>query len=165
LQFPSSHATDFSNALYSSFHKTIKKVSEDVENLKFNTAIAALMSLLNEIYVVGKINHFEWKTFLQLLCAFAPHLAEELWEKLAFEGMACTSNWPAFDPTACQANLVEIAIQINGKIKAKIVVEAGISKDTALRWAKEDATIQKLLQNLEIKKEIYVPGSLINFVV
>ncbi|GHU86158.1 leucine--tRNA ligase [Clostridia bacterium] len=165
LNLPASDAVDFSDSLRSSFNKTIKKVSEEIETLKFNTAIAALMSLLNEIYAVSEINRFELKTFLLLLCTFAPHISEELWEKCKFEGLACTSNWPEYNETDCSDGFVEIVIQINGKIKAKIVIRTDETKEEALKLAKNEPSIHAILGNSGIKKEIYVPGSLVNFVV
>jgi leucyl-tRNA synthetase len=165
LQLHCEDSSNFSPELNSNFHKTIKKVSEDVEILKFNTAIAALMSLLNEIYAAGKINRFEFKTFLILLCLFAPHLSEELWEILKFNGMACTSSWPEFNESACHESHIEIAIQINGKIKEKIFVETTATKEAIIKLAKGLPAIQEILQNHELKKEIYVPASLINFVI
>jgi leucyl-tRNA synthetase len=165
LNLPTSDEDDFSDGLKSSFNKTIKKVSGEVEILKFNTAIAALMSLLNEIYVVSKINRFELKTFLLLLCPFAPHISEELWEKCGFGGFACTSSWPEYDDADCLDGSTEIAIQINGKIKARIVIRSDEIKEEVLKLAKSEPSIRAILGNSQIKKEVYVPGSLVNFVV
>ncbi|MDR2817106.1 MAG: leucine--tRNA ligase [Oscillospiraceae bacterium] len=165
LKLPTSDADDFSDGLKLSFNKTIKKVSGEVEDLKFNTAIAALMSLLNEIYVASKINRFELKTFLLLLCPFAPHISEELWERCGLKGLACTSSWPEYNDADCLDSSTEIAIQINGRIKARIVIRTDEIKEEVLKLAKSEPSIREILGNSKIKKEVYVPRSLVNFVV
>lgn len=151
--------------LEASFHKTIKKVSYDIENLKFNTAIAALMSLINEIYETGNITCEELKIFTILLNPFAPHVTEEIFEIQSLgTGMVCEQAWPKFDESKCAQSTVEIAIQINGKIKAKLIVPKNMSKDEVINLAKNDEKIVPLLKDKSILKEIYVEGKLVNIV-
>lgn len=148
-----------------SFHKTIKKVSDDIENLKFNTAIAALMSLINEIYETGNITCEELKIFTILLNPFAPHVTEEIFEIQSLgTGMVCEQVWPKFDESKCAQSTVEIAIQVNGKIKAKLIVPKNMSKDEVINLAKNDEKIVPLLKDKSILKEIYVEGKLVNIV-
>ena len=151
--------------LEASFHKTIKKVSYDIENLKFNTAIAALMSLINEIYEIGNITCEELKIFTILLNPFAPHVTEEIFEIQSLgTGMVCEQAWPKFDESKCAQSTVEIAIQVNGKIKAKLVVPKNMPKDEVINLAKSNEKIVPLLKDKNILKEIYVEGKLVNIV-
>ena len=151
--------------LEASFHKTIKKVSYDIENLKFNTAIAALMSLINEIYETGNITYEELKIFTILLNPFAPHVTEEIFEiQRLGTGMVCEQVWPKFDESKCAQSTVEIAIQVNGKIKAKLIVPKNMPKDEVINLAKNDEKIVPLLKDKNILKEIYVEGKLVNIV-
>ena len=152
-------------ALESSFHKTIKKVTEDIDSLKFNTAIAALMALLNEIIETKSVTEGEYKIFLQLTNPFAPHVTEELWELCGFESTICESAFPTFDPQKCMDATVEIGIQINGKLKSTVTIPADIDKESALSLAKADEKISQALQGGTLVKEIYVPGKIINFVI
>ncbi len=147
------------------FHKTIKKVTEDIENLKMNTAIASLMSLLNAIVNTGKINKAEYKTYLTLLNPFAPHVTEELWVQSGFEGMLNEAKWPVFDESKCVEASVEIAVQVNGKIKARILVPADVSSEDALSLAKAEKTVLEAIEGKNIIKELYVPKRLVNIVV
>lgn len=151
--------------LEASFHKTIKKVSYDIENLKFNTAIAALMSLINEIYETGNITYEELKIFTILLNPFAPHVTEEIFEIQSLgTGMVCEQAWPKFDESKCAQSTVEIAIQVNGKIKAKLIVTKNMPKDEVINLAKSNEKIVPLLKDKNILKEIYVEGKLVNIV-
>ena len=151
--------------LEASFHKTIKKVSYDIENLKFNTAIAALMSLINEIYETGNITCEELKIFTILLNPFAPHVTEEIFEIQSLgTGMVCEQAWPKFDESKCAQSTVEIAIQVNGKIKAKLIVTKNMPKDEVINLAKSNEKIVPLLKDKNILKEIYVEGKLVNIV-
>lgn len=151
--------------LEASFHKTIKKVSYDIENLKFNTAIAALMSLINEIYETGNITCEELKIFTILLNPFAPHVTEEIFEIQSLgTGVVCEQAWPKFDESKCAQSTVEIAIQVNGKIKAKLIVPKSMPKDEVINLAKNDEKIVPLLKDKSILKEIYVEGKLVNIV-
>lgn len=156
---------DFSKELESSFHKTIKKVSEDIETLKYNTAIAALMTLINQIYDNGKITVAELKAFITMLNPFAPHVTEEIWEEQSFGGMLATSKWVEYDEAKCVEDTVEIVVQINGKIRAKLIVASNVESDEAIALAKADEKISAEIAGKTIVKELYVPGRLVNIVV
>jgi len=147
------------------FHRTIKKVTEDIEGLKMNTAIAALMSLLNTIQASGKITRDEYKTFITLLNPFAPHITEELWVENGFDGMLNQTEWPKFDEAKCVDATVEIVVQINGKIKARLNIPADITADDALALAKAEEAVIKEITGKNIIKELYVPKKLVNIVV
>ena len=156
---------DFSKELSSSFHKTIKKVTEDIEALKYNTAIAALMTLLNAIYTKGSINRAELKALLLLVNPFAPHVTEEMWETCGFGKMiAADGEWPTYDEAKCVDETIEIVVQINGKIRAKLNVPADIEQADAIALAKADEKVAAELQGKNIIKEIYVKGKLVNIV-
>ena len=144
-------------------HKTIKKVTEDIDNLKANTAIAAMMSLVNELTSKG-CNKAELKTLTILLNPFAPHVTEEMWEVMSFGGMVNQAEWPKYDEEKTKENNVEIVLQIMGKVRAKITVPVDMAKDDVLAAAKAEPKMAELLAGKEIKKEIYVPGKLVNFV-
>lgn len=155
----------YSEKLESAFHKTVKKVSEDIETLKYNTAIAALMTLLNNIYDAGEINRAELKTLLILVNPFAPHVTEEMWSMLGYgEMLAKDASWPAYDPEKCVDSTIEIAVQVNGKLRGKLMVAADISAEDAIAAAKTDEKVQSFLTDKNIVKEIYVPGKLVNIV-
>ena len=152
-------------ALEIAFNKTIKKVGEDIETLKFNTAIAALMALINDIYDSGSITKEELKIFTILLNPFAPHVTEELWQIAGFNDRLVTQqDWPAYDESKCKEDTVEVAVQFNGKLRSRITVAADIDKDSAIAAAKADSRVVAALEGLKIVKEIYVPGKLINIV-
>ncbi len=155
---------DYSKELSASFHKAIKKVSEDIENMKFNTAIATLMALLNQISDNGKLNKAEYKTFLLLLNPFAPHVTEEAWEAQNFGGMMATAEWPTYDEAKCVEDEVEIAVQVTGKIKARIMVPADITAEDAIAAAKAEGKVAAALEGKTIVKELYVKGRLVNIV-
>ena len=156
---------EYSAELSSSMHKTIKKVTEDIEQMKFNTAIAAVMTLLNTIYDNGKINRAELHDLLLIVNPFAPHITEEMWSTLGFgEMMAADGVWPTYDEAKCIDATVEIVVQINGKIRAKINVPVDISNEDAVALAKEDDKIKEELAGKNIIKEIYVKGKLVNIV-
>ena len=144
-------------------HKTIKKVSDDIENMKFNTAIAALMSLTNQFYDKG-VNKAEFKTMLQLLSPFAPHMADELWERFGFEGMACTSSWPMYDESKTVASEVTIAVQVGGKLKTTVTVPTDSEQDAVLAVVTADSKIQKLMEGKDLVKVIHVPNKLMNLI-
>lgn len=156
---------DYREELKSSFHKTIKKVSEDIESLKFNTATAALMSLINEIYATKQINKAELKTFITLLNPFAPHMTEEMYENVGFAGMLNEQKWPEFDEALCVDDTIEIVAQINGKVKAKLVISVDESKEDVIAKVKSESKIKEAIDGRNIVKEIYVPGKLVNIVV
>ena len=144
-------------------HKTIKKVSDDIENMKFNTAIAALMSLTNQFYDKG-VNKAEFKTMLQLLSPFAPHMADELWERFGFEGMACTSSWPVYDESKTVASEVTIAVQVGGKLKTTVTVPTDSEQDAVLAVVTADSKIQTLMEGKDLVKVIHVPNKLMNLI-
>ena len=146
-------------------HKTVKKVSEDIEQMKYNTAIAALMTLLNKIYENGKINRAELKTLIILVNPFAPHVTEEMWANCGYgEMLAKDAKWPSFDEAKCIDSTVEIVVQINGKIRARLSVPTDIESDKAIALAKNDEGIAAALEGKNIIKEIYVKGKLVNIV-
>lgn len=148
------------------FHKTIKKVGEDIENIKFNTAIAALMALMNDIGAVGNINKKEYAIFTILLNPFAPHITEEVWESCSLgNGIVAEQSWPKFDESKCKEEKIEIVVQVNGKIKAKLMIPADAEQSEAISLAKADENVQKAVEGMNIIKEIYVKGRLVNIVV
>lgn len=155
----------YSKALENAMHKTIKKVSQDIEKMKFNTAIAALMSLLNEFTRVKSITKDEFKTFIQLLNPFAPHMTEELWQLSGFSGMIAHTSWPVYDEAKTVDSEIEIVLQINGKVRDKLSVPAGLDKAALEKTALESDTIQSLCAGKTIVKVIAVPGRLVNIVV
>ena len=156
---------EYSAELSSAMHKTIKKVSEDIEAMKFNTAIAALMTLLNQVYSNGSINKAELKSLLLLVNPFAPHVTEEMWEKMGFGGTVTDQSWPEFDEAKCVDATVEIAVQVNGKIKARINVATEISNEDAIAAAKEVDAVKEIIDGKQVVKELYVKGKLVNIVV
>lgn len=151
--------------LTSVMHRTIKKVSSDIECLKYNTAIAAMMAVLNDIYAVGSINRAELHTLLILLNPFAPHITEEIYEGVFGSDRIFTQSWPTYDEQQCKDDIVEIVVQICGKIKAKMKIAPDAPKQTVLALAKSDTHIAPLLEEKILIKEIYVPGKLVNFVI
>lgn len=153
--------TGFSKELETKMHQTIKKVSADYENLKYNTGIAAMMALINEFYRVGKVTREEFRTLLLLLNPVAPHMTEELWEELHYGGRLYQAQWPSYEEAKTVESVVEIGVQINGKMRAAVKVAADVSKEDAIKAAKE-AVADKLTGT--IVKEIYVPGRLVNIV-
>ena len=156
---------EYSKELMSAMHKTVKKVSEDIEQMKYNTAIAALMTLLNKIYENGKINRAELKTLIILVNPFAPHVTEEMWANCGYgEMLAKDAKWPSFDEAKCIDSTVEIVVQINGKIRARLSVPTDIESDKAIALAKKDEGIAAALEGKNIIKEIYVKGKLVNIV-
>ncbi len=155
----------YSEKLSSAMHKTVKKVSEDIEQMKYNTAIAAVMTLLNTIYENGSINRAELKTLLLLVNPFAPHITEEMWTALGYgEMLAKDGKWPEYDEAKCVDSTVEIVVQINGKIRAKLNVPVDIEAGEAIALAKADEKIAAELEGKNVIKEIYVKGKLVNIV-
>ena len=146
-------------------HKTIKKVTDDIEAQKFNTAIAALMTLINEIYKEGSITKENLVIFLKLLSPFAPHIAEEIYELIGGEGFITVSEWPEYDESKTVDATIEVGVQVNGKVRGAVTIPAGCDKDTALMAAKENARVASFIEGKKIVKEIYVPGKIINIVV
>ena len=152
---------EYRSAFETKMHQTIQKVSSDFKNLKYNTAIAAMMSLLNDFYKEGSINRAEFKTFLILLNPVAPHITEEIWENCGYEGRVYAQTWPEFDEAKTVEDKIELPVQINGKTRAVVTLPADVDKDTAIAAGKE-LIADKLTGT--IVKEIYVPGRIINIV-
>lgn len=157
--------SDYSKALETRMHQTIKKVTSDFENLKFNTAIAAMMALVNDINGHGKITRGEFKTLVTLLNPVAPHMTEELWEVLGFEGMLNQTKWPKYDEEKTVESIIEMAIQINGKVRARVSIPKDADKETVMNSVKADEKIKSQLEGKQIVKEIYVPGKICNIVI
>ena len=155
---------EYSAANESAMHKTIKKVSQDIENMKFNTAIAAMMSLINQFDKNG-VNEAEFKTLLTLLNPFAPHLTEELNEKLGSTEMLAKTQWPCYDEAKTVESTIEIAVQVNGKLKGVVAVAADADEDAIKAAAAADATVAAALNGMNIVKVIVIKGKIVNFVV
>ncbi len=164
LQEILSEGSGYRGEMISVMHKTIKKVSGDIESLKFNTAIAAMMSLVNDIYASGSCNKAELETLLILLNPFAPHISEEMYEKV-FGKIISKQEWVSYDEKLCADSSIEIAVQINGKVRARITVPAEAGQDEALASAKSEESIKEALNGREIIKELYVKGRLVNIVI
>ena len=165
LQEMLTDSMEYSKELESVMHRTIKKVTEDIDALKLNTAIAAMMSLINEFYDKKSVTRGELKTLVTLLNPFAPHITEEIWQQQGFEGQIAYTQWPVFDPEKCVDKTVELVVQVNGKVRAKLEVPADIAKEDALRLAKENSAVAALLEGKTVAKEIFVPGKLVNIAV
>ena len=157
--------TEYSAANESAIHKTIKKVSDDIENMKFNTAIAALMALVNDFYANG-VNKADMKALLLMLSPFAPHIVEEMWEHLGFaaEGMACQQSWPAYDESKTVDAEVTIAVQVCGKMKNTVQAPMDSDEDAVLAIAKADSKVAKAIEGKNLVKVIYVKNRLINLI-
>ncbi|MCQ2386647.1 MAG: class I tRNA ligase family protein, partial [Clostridia bacterium] len=155
----------YSPELEGAFHRTIKKVSEDFETLKYNTAIAAMMTLLNEIYDKGSVTRGELKTFITLLNPVAPHITEEIFEQMGFGGMLNESSWPTWDDAKCVEKSVEIVVQVNGKIRARLNIAPDMAKEDVLALAKADEKVAAELAGKTLVKELYIPAKLVNLVI
>ena len=153
----------YRDELKSKLHKTIKKVSEDIEGMKFNTAIAAMMTLINDIYAVGTINKAELKSLCIMLNPFAPHITEEIYQN-CFGEILSNQNWVSYDEAFCKDDMIEIVVQINGKLKTKLMVSADADKDTVLASAMQEEKVKEALDGKNVLKQIYVPNKLVNFV-
>ncbi len=151
--------------LESAVHKAIKKVSSDSEEQKYNTAIACLMTLINDVTKAGKIGKEQLEIFLKLLYPFAPHITEEIWHELGHTDFLTVSSWPEFDEAKTVDAVVEIAVQVNGKFRGTVSIAKDASKDEALAAAKENARVAAALEGKTLVKEIYIPGKTVNFVV
>jgi len=150
--------------LEASLHRTIKKVTDDIEAMKFNTAIAAMMALLNEIHAAGSVDKESLKTLAKLLCPFAPHICEEVWAELGGEGFCSAAEWPVYDEAKTKVSSVEIAVQICGKLRGKITIPAEASEEEAFAAVMADETLAPQLAGKQIIKKIYVKGRLFNIV-
>jgi leucyl-tRNA synthetase len=168
------HNTELEVQIARAVHKAIKKVSKDIENLGLNTAIATLMECINELYRLKNEKNFSlahnaWKEnlekLLQILSPFAPHITEELWAELGNDTSIHLSNWPAWDEKLVAEDIITIAVQINGKVRTEIMVAADAQEKEVLETAKSDEKIKTLTAGKDIKREIYVHGRLVNFVV
>ena len=147
------------------FHRTVKKVTSDIDGMKFNTAIAQLMTLLNKIFEVGSLTKNELETYISLLCPFAPHICEEMWEQLGHSDLLSLSAWPSYDDSLTVSETVEYVLQINGKLRSKIKLPAGTEEASAIEAALKDEKIAEFTEGKQIVKKIFVPGKIINFVV
>lgn len=152
-------------SLENAFHKTVKKVTEDIDGMKFNTAIAALMSLINEIYSAGTLTVDELKTFTLLLCPFAPHLCEEIWQSVGGEGLCSLAPWPSYDESKTVDDTVTIGVQVNGKMRGTVDISKDADKQSAMAAARANPKVSTQLEGKTVVKEIYVPGKIINIVV
>ncbi len=155
---------EYSDKLRYSMHETIKKVSEDFEAMKFNTAIAQMMTLVNEMYAVGSVNKAELKTLICLLNPVAPHITEEMWANLGCEGEVAFAQWPQWDEKALVKSEVEIAVQVAGKIRGRIMIPADMTKEVAEKELVNHPEVQKILAGKTVMKVIFVPGRLVNFI-
>ncbi|MBE6635120.1 MAG: leucine--tRNA ligase, partial [Ruminococcaceae bacterium] len=145
-------------------HKLIKKVTSDIDSMKFNTAIAAMMGTINTIYEVGKITKDELGILAKILSPFAPHIAEEIWSTLGFEGLVSLAQWPEYDEAKTVDNTIELPVQINGKVRSVIMVPKDADKDAVIAIAKADEKVSSAISGLNIIKEIVVPGKIVNIV-
>ncbi|MGN0618378.1 MAG: leucine--tRNA ligase [Ruminiclostridium sp.] len=155
---------EYSKELSAAFHRTVKKVSEDIEALKFNTAIAAMMTLLNNISDKGSITKGELRTFLIMLNPFAPHITEEMYHNI-FGGILSEQSWVTYDEALCVEETIEIVVQINGKVRAKLNIPAELSQEEMIKAALENETVKPLVEGKTIVKQIAVPKKLVNIVV
>ena len=153
-----------SDELEMKIHRTIKKVTSDIEGLKFNTAIASLMTLLNDITAEGHLGKEDLVIFIKLLSPFAPHLCEEIWEVLGGEGFLAISSWPEYEEAKTIAKTIEIGVQVNGKVRGTIVIPTDCDKEEAFAAAKADPKVASFLAGKNLVKEIYVPNKIVNFV-
>ena len=147
------------------YHQTVKKVTEDYEGMRNNTAISQLMVFINEGYKVDSIPTEYVEGFVKMISPVVPHLAEELWEKLGHNDTITYEAWPTYDESKLVDDTVEMAVQINGKVRAKIVVSKDATKEELEKIALEDESVKELLEGKEVKKVIAIPGRLINIVV
>ncbi|MBQ7383447.1 MAG: class I tRNA ligase family protein, partial [Clostridia bacterium] len=146
-------------------NKTVKKVTNDIEELKFNTAIAAMMGLLNDIFELGRLTVDELKVLVRLLCPIAPHICEELWEQLGGDGFCSLAEWPSYDEAKTVDSSVEIAVQVNGKLKATVMLPLNCPKDEAIALAKADERVAAAIEGKTVVKEIAVPNKIVNIVI
>ena len=152
-------------AIEALMHRTIKKVGEDIDALKANTAIAQLMILVNALYDNGGATADEYATLLQLLNPFAPHMTEELWQQMGHDDQLAYHPWPAYEEAKCVEKTIEIAVQVNGKVKARIKVAADIDNAAAIAAAKAEPAVAEFIAGKTVAKEIYVKGKLVNIAV
>jgi len=151
--------------LKSQIHKTIKKIDEDLESCKFNTAISALMILANELEKQEKISPIHYSLFLILLAPFAPHICEELWQRLGYKESILKEKWPEYDEKLVKEEIITLVIQVNGRVRDKMEIDASVSEEEAKKLTLERGKVKKWIEGKEIKKIIFVPGKLINIVI
>ncbi len=163
LAEPPLEGDDVSAASEGAVHRTIKKVTDDIEEMKFNTAIAAMMSLVNQFYDT-KPSRGDMKQLLMLLSPFAPHMVEELWEIQGFEGYAMSQSWPVYDEAKTVEAMQEMAVQVNGKLKSTITVPTGADEQTVLAAAQDNEKIQKAMEGMELVRSIVIPNRLVNLI-
>lgn len=169
-KFEASELQGAHKALYQKLHHTLRKVGEDIENLRFNTSVAALMELLNTLYDYRKENPVSpvYRTavryYLQMLAPFAPHIAEELWHFFYPESVFA-ARWPQVDPAALQADEFELVIQVSGKVRGKVIVASNASEQEIRQAARQNENVIRFMEGKEVVKEIYIPGKLLNIVV
>ncbi|MBR5521689.1 MAG: leucine--tRNA ligase [Oscillospiraceae bacterium] len=156
---------EYSKDMESKFHKLIKKVQDDIMSLGFNTAIASMMGVLNEIYDKGSVTKGELKTFVQLLNPFAPHMTDEMWEILGGEGICSVSQWPVYEEAKCVESIVELPVQVNGKLRGKITVAVDAAKEDIIAMAMAEQSVVPFVDGKTIVKQIFVPGRMVNIVV
>ena len=154
----------YSAVMETKMHQTIKKVSNDFENLKFNTAIAAMMAILNDFYKKGEINKAEFSTLITLLNPVAPHMTEELWQNMGHTDYLYQQTWPVYEEAKTVESTVEIAVQMNGKVKAKLNVSLEDTQEQVRARVMETASVAAALEGKNIVKEIYVKGKIYNIV-
>ncbi len=155
----------YSESLTPVMHQTIKKVSEDFESMKFNTGIAAMMSLVNEFYAKGKVTKGELRTLLLLLAPVAPHICEEMWEMMNFGGELAKTPWPTYDEEAMKCSEVEIAIQVNGKVRTRITIPADMTPQQAQEILPKHPEVIQIVGEKTLAKLIFVPGRLCNLII
>ena len=165
LQELTTEADGLSEELKVTVNQTIKKVSEDYEKMKFNTAIAQMMTLVNEMYQKGSVTRGEMKALLLLLSPVAPHICEEIWQNMGFEGYMYHAPWPAYDANCLTRDEVEIAVQINGKVKGRLMIPTAMTRETAQEELPKLEQVQRLTEGKQIVKIVFVPGRLLNIVV
>jgi leucyl-tRNA synthetase len=147
------------------FHQTVKKVGEDIEALRFNTAISQLMIFVNEAMKLEKLPRRELEQFLLLLAPFAPHIAEELWEQMGHERSLAYEPWPRYDAQKTLEDQVEIVLQVNGKVRGKLLIPQGADQANVEKLAREDANVQRHLEGKQVRRVIVVPNKIVNIVV
>jgi leucyl-tRNA synthetase len=157
--------TNKNSKLANLVHKTVKKVGEDIEAMRFNTAISALMICANEMDNAESVPKDLFEMYLKILSPFAPHIAEELWNKIGHKNLIATEIWPVYDPAKIVDDEVTIVVQINGKVRAQFSVSSDITEQDAIEKAKALPEIKKWLEGKPIKKEIFVKGRLVNLVI
>ena len=162
----------FRSTIVRQTHQTIIKVTDDIENQKYNTAIAALMQLTNDLFKAKTNNlgqssdwRFALESLVMMIAPFAPHTAEDLWHQLGHDTTVNVDNWPQFDSSLAQEEMVNIAVQVNGKLRATISAPASAGQDDVEQLAKKEENVQKFIENKMVRKTIYVPSKIINFVV